>query len=53
MGLAVVQKIVQDHGGEVLVESSSSEGTVFVIRLPLGCHTDEVTTAKIRAISQH
>ena len=34
LGLTVVQKIVQDHGGEVAVEGSSSEGTVFRIRLP-------------------
>jgi signal transduction histidine kinase len=34
LGLTVVQKIVQDHGGEVAVESSSSQGTVFRIALP-------------------
>jgi signal transduction histidine kinase len=34
LGLTVVQKIVQDHGGDVKVESSSSEGTVFLIVLP-------------------
>jgi nitrogen-specific signal transduction histidine kinase len=32
--LTVVQKIVQDHGGEVAIESSSSQGTVFRIALP-------------------
>ena len=35
LGLTVVQKIVEDHGGRVLVESTSSEGTVFVMLLPL------------------
>jgi signal transduction histidine kinase len=34
LGLTVVQKIVQDHGGEVMVERSSPEGTVFRITLP-------------------
>jgi len=34
LGLTVVQKIVQDHGGDVTVESTSSEGTVFLIVLP-------------------
>jgi signal transduction histidine kinase len=34
LGLTVVQKIVQDHGGDVRVERTSSEGTVFLIVLP-------------------
>jgi nitrogen-specific signal transduction histidine kinase len=32
--LTVVQKIVQDHGGDVTVESTSSQGTVFLVLLP-------------------
>jgi signal transduction histidine kinase len=35
LGLTVVQKIVQDHGGDVVAQSSSSEGTVFRLSLPL------------------
>lgn len=35
LGLTVVQKIVQDHGGEIIVESTSSAGTVFKLKLPL------------------
>jgi signal transduction histidine kinase len=35
LGLTVVQKIVQDHGGDVRVEKTSAEGTVFKIILPL------------------
>jgi signal transduction histidine kinase len=35
LGLTVVQKIVQDHGGDVAVENTSPEGTVFVVTLPL------------------
>jgi signal transduction histidine kinase len=34
LGLTVVHKIVQDHGGEIVIERTSSEGTVFAIRLP-------------------
>jgi signal transduction histidine kinase len=34
LGLTVVQKIVQDHGGEVAVERTSPEGTVFRVTLP-------------------
>ena len=35
LGLTVVQKIVQDHGGDVIVEKTSEEGTVFRITLPI------------------
>src|SRR4029453_2005373 len=34
LGLTIVQKLVQDHGGEVRVERTSSEGTIFLITLP-------------------
>jgi len=34
LGLTVVQKIVQDHGGEVVIVRSSAEGTAFHITLP-------------------
>jgi len=34
LGLTVVQKIVQDHGGDVTVEHTSGQGTVFLIVLP-------------------
>jgi signal transduction histidine kinase len=36
LGLTVVQKIVQDHGGDVTVEKTSATGTVFRVQLPLG-----------------
>src|SRR5437868_2941152 len=35
LGLTVVQKIIQDHGGEVTVETTSERGTVFLVVLPL------------------
>lgn len=34
IGLALVQRIVEDHGGEIQVFSSVGEGTRFVIELP-------------------
>jgi len=39
LGLTVVQKIVQDHGGEVTVERTSTEGTVFRLALPRPANT--------------
>ncbi len=41
LGLTVVQKIVQDHGGEVVVESTSDVGTVFKLTLPLHMPVDK------------
>jgi signal transduction histidine kinase len=35
LGLTVVQKIIQDHGGDIVVEKTSAEGTVFRITLPI------------------
>jgi len=35
LGLSIVHRIVQDHGGEVRVETSRGQGTTFVIRFPL------------------
>jgi len=40
LGLTVVQKIVQDHGGDVIVEKTSAEGTVFRLLLPLGSSSE-------------
>lgn len=35
LGLMVVQRIVQDHGGQIEIQSKPGAGTVFTIRLPL------------------
>lgn len=35
LGLAVVKQIVNEHGGEVIIESESGKGTRIIIRLPL------------------
>lgn len=35
LGLTVVHKIVQDHGGEVRVQSTSAAGTAILVSLPV------------------
>ncbi|HZR58065.1 MAG TPA: HAMP domain-containing sensor histidine kinase [Terriglobales bacterium] len=35
LGLTVVQKIIEDHGGDVIVEATSENGTTFKLFLPL------------------
>ena len=34
IGLAIVRKIVQRHGGQVALSSTLGQGTTFVIRFP-------------------
>jgi signal transduction histidine kinase len=34
LGLAIVSKIIADHGGAVSVESTSENGTTFLVKLP-------------------
>jgi signal transduction histidine kinase len=46
MGLTVVQKILQDHGGDVAVEKTSSSGTTFRIKLPLSPSTEHILTGR-------
>jgi signal transduction histidine kinase len=49
LGLTVVQKIVQDHGGDVVVEQTSVEGTVFRLTLPLGSKSNGDGSSEIRS----
>jgi signal transduction histidine kinase len=46
MGLTVVQKIVQDHGGDVSVEQTSSSGTTFRVNIPLNLSAENVFAAR-------
>lgn len=44
LGLAVCQRIVNQHGGDIRVQSKLGRGTEFVIRLPLRHRTDFPST---------
>jgi len=46
MGLTVVQKILQDHGGDVAVEKTSPAGTTFRINIPLDPSAENVLAAR-------
>jgi len=49
LGLTVVQKIVQDHGGDVTVEKTSVAGTVFRVLLPLAAASETTTLPRREA----
>jgi signal transduction histidine kinase len=53
LGLTVVLKIVQDHGGDIGVDSTSDEGTVFRVTLPLtmGSSTETTKSEKAKGVS--
>ena len=46
MGLTVVQKILQDHGGDVMVEQTTASGTIFRVNVPLSPAPESVLAAK-------
>ncbi len=49
LGLATSHRIIEQHGGEINVTSLKGEGTVFVVRLPVGeksaLRQEETTTS--------
>jgi signal transduction histidine kinase len=47
MGLTVVQKILQDHGGEVTVEQTSASGTTFRLMIPLSSSAENALAARL------
>ena len=55
LGLTVVQRVAEDHGGAVSVSSSAKTGTRFVITLPIASRQTEnrVRSAGARARSKH
>jgi signal transduction histidine kinase len=46
MGLTVVQKILQDHGGDVTVERTSASGTTFRVNIPLNPSAENALAAR-------
>jgi signal transduction histidine kinase len=46
MGLTVVQKILQDHGGDVGVEQTSASGTTFRVSVPLNPSAENALAAR-------
>ncbi len=51
LGLTIVQKIVQDHGGEVRLEHTSPQGSTFVVFLPRST-ASQSPTGKARVAMQ-
>ncbi len=39
LGLLVTKKIIEEHGGEISVQSKQGEGTVFTVSFPLDSHS--------------
>jgi signal transduction histidine kinase len=42
IGLSVVHKIIEDHGGTIRVESAPSQGTTFWISFPISGETSHL-----------
>jgi signal transduction histidine kinase len=36
LGLSIATRIIEDHGGQLELESKKNEGATFIITLPLG-----------------
>ncbi|WP_231563825.1 ATP-binding protein, partial [Anoxybacillus sp. KU2-6(11)] len=36
LGLTIVKRIIENHGGTIALHDSSEKGTTFVISLPIG-----------------
>jgi signal transduction histidine kinase len=41
LGLSIVRHVAQAHGGDVTVESTEGEGSIFRLRLPLASSRDK------------
>lgn len=50
LGLSIAYGIIQEHGGSIVVSSSQSSGSEFIIRLPV--YTDSMTTPVQKSIQK-
>jgi two-component system NtrC family sensor kinase len=41
LGLAICRKIMEDHGGDITIESTEGRGTTVTIKLPYGRSGDQ------------
>ncbi len=49
MGLALCHRIVEEHGGTIMLEKTQGEGAVFVLRFPLTKKTNRPASATVQA----
>jgi signal transduction histidine kinase len=52
LGLSLVKRIIEAHGGRIHVASAPGEGTTFTVTLPV-VHGDDVPGAVGAAAPQH
>jgi two-component system NtrC family sensor kinase len=53
LGLAVAKSIVEQHGGEIAVESKKGEGTEFLVTLPVGQAEGAVAAPALSPAAAH
>jgi signal transduction histidine kinase len=49
LGLAIAKKIVEDHGGEIYVDTRNVSGTLFRIAMPFGIPKGAISVAPMRS----
>src|ERR1700742_2305187 len=49
LGLAIAKKIVEDHGGEIYLDTENTTGTLFKIAIPFGIPEGAVSGAPVRS----
>jgi signal transduction histidine kinase len=37
LGLTIVQRVLKNHGGEIIMQHPETGGTLVLVRLPLNC----------------
>jgi signal transduction histidine kinase len=49
LGLSIVYRIVEEHGGEILVDSTENKGTTFTVLIPLTENEDSITIGEFQS----